>query len=315
MSPPPRLSHRDVLAATARLSGRVRCTPTVPSSTFDGHLKLETLQLTGAYKVRGALHALGRQVERGDRRPVVAASAGNHAAGVAWAARALGLEAVAVVPERAPQAKVARTEALGARVLRHGADFEAAYAEARRLAAARGWRFLHPFDDLEVIAGQGSIGVELLPLRPDVVAVPIGGGGLASGIGTLLRAYGVPVVGVQVQGVDAMARALGGDTGGLTPPETVADGVCVRRVGALTRAICQEVLDDIVLVSEAEVQDAMRRLALHDHVIAEGAGAVAAAALARLPGRRKVAVVSGGNLDPGCLARVMAQADLSRAAA
>lgn len=306
------LTSDDVLRAAERLQGRVRRTPVVPSAAFGGLLKLETLQITGAYKVRGAFNALMMQVASGDRRPVVAASAGNHAAGVAWAGRALGLSVVTVVPEGAPETKVTRTRSFGAQVLRHGADFEAAFAEAKRLSEVHNWRFLHPFDDLDVIAGQGSVGVELLAERPDVVALPIGGGGLASGVGTLLKAYGVRVVGVQIRGVDAMAQTLGHTASSTVCSRTVADGIAVRTVGEKTAEICREVLDDLVLVTEDEVRIAMRRLALEDHVIAEGAGAVAAAALDRIPGHKKVAVVSGGNVDPLELVRVLAPTPMRR---
>ena len=285
-----------VLAAADRLRGRVTRTPLVRSSTFDGYLKLESQQITGAYKVRGALNALMVQVSRGDCRPVVAASAGNHAAGVAWAGRRLGLDVITVVPEGAPASKIERTERYGAEVIRCGQRFDDAFAEAQRLAQANDWRFLHAFDDPDVIAGQGSLAVELDDFCPDVVAVPIGGGGLASGVATYLHQRGVRVVGVQVRGVDAMAQALGVAPRGPIR-DTIADGVAVRQAGALTADICHRLLDDLILVSEAEVRDAMRRLYVDDYVIAEGAGAVAAAALDRIRGRRKVAVVSGGNVD------------------
>jgi len=287
----------DVADAAMRLEGLVRKTPLVPATGFPGWLKLESMQHTGAYKVRGALNALLSQVARGDRRPVVAASAGNHAAGVAYAARLVGLQAITVVPRTAPLTKIQRTESLGARVIRHGADFEAAYAEARRLSRLQGWRFLHAFDDPDIIAGQGTIAHELLAHEPDVVLVPVGGGGLASGIGLALAARGVRVVGVQVAGVDAMARTLRGTLGGFVPAETMADGVRVSAPGELTARICSRVLDEIVTVSEEAVRDAMLRLAIEDRVVAEGAGALAAAALPLVEGRRKIAVVSGGNVD------------------
>lgn len=306
--PPPGLetrpTRRDVADAAARLHGLIRRTPLVPSSGFDGWLKLESLQHTGAYKVRGALNALLQQAARGDRRPVVAASAGNHAAGVAYAARLVGVEVITVVPATAPQAKITRTRSLGARVIEHGPHFEAAYAEARRLARLNGWRFLHAFDDPDIIAGQGTIAFELLHHQPDVVLVPIGGGGLAAGMGLVLAAYGVRLVGVQVAGVDAMARTLRGDTTPFYPAETIADGVRVRTSGALTTQICREVLDDIITVTEAEVRAAMLRLAVDDRIVAEGAGALAAAGLHHVPGQRKIAVVSGGNVDLDALLRL-----------
>jgi len=255
------------------------------------------MQHTGAYKVRGALNALLCQAARGDRRPVVAASAGNHAAGVAYAARVVGLEAVTVVPCSAPVTKIQRTQSLGARVICNGATFEDAYAEARRLSHVEGWRFLHAFDDPDIIAGQGTIAHELLAHEPDVVLVPVGGGGLAAGVGLALAARGVRVIGVQVAGVDAMSRALRGTLGGFVPAETMADGVRVSAPGALTTRICRRVLDDLITVSEGDVREAMLRLAVEDRVVAEGAGALAAAALTMVPGERKIAVVSGGNVD------------------
>lgn len=301
------VNYQDVLSAAEVLRGVVRETPLIHSPSLDGWLKLENLQFTGAYKVRGAFHALWKQVRRGDHRPVVAASAGNHAAGLAWAAQRLGLPAIAVVPEDAPTNKTERTESFGGRVIRHGASFEDSTQEAMALAERHNWRFLHPFDDVDVIAGQGSIGVELLSFRPDLVLVPVGGGGLASGMGTLLRAYNIPVIGVQVEGVDGMNRTLRREANEFVPRDTIADGIRVQRVGTHTARICEEVLDDVVLVSEKEVRGTLRSLALTDHVIAEGAGAVAAAALHRFPGKKKVAVVSGGNVDGSILSQVLAQ--------
>lgn len=297
----------DVADAANRLEGLVRRTPLVPATGFPGWLKLESMQITGAYKVRGALNAMLRQVARGDRRPVIAASAGNHAAGVAYAARLVGLDAITVVPLAAPLTKIQRTQRLGARVIQFGDTFEAAYREARRLAQSEHWRFLHAFDDPDIIAGQGTIAHELLAHEPDVVLVPIGGGGLASGMGLALAARGVRVVGVQVAGVDAMARALRGEQAEFRPADTIADGVRVSAPGRLTRRICESVLDDIVTVSEEAVRDAMLRLAVDDCVVAEGAGALAAAALAMVPGRRKVAVVSGGNVDLEALVNLRAR--------
>ena len=301
-------SIQDVLCAVERLRGQVKSTPLVRSTFFDGWLKLECLQHTGAYKVRGALNAMMKKVAAGDHRTVVAASAGNHAAGVAFAAKKLGLRAITVVPEPTPRVKTDRTRALGAQVLRFGADFEAAYEKAIALSMSHDWHFLHPFDDRDVIAGQGSVAAEILPLRPDVVAIPIGGGGLAAGMGTLLKAHGVRVVGVQVNGVNAMERRLKTGVRAFFPNKTIADGVRVQRVGALSSSICADVLDDIVLVEEADVRRVMGQLALMDHVVAEGAGAVAVAGLAKIRGRKKVAIVSGGNVDPCLLNQVMVEA-------
>lgn len=277
------ISEDRLAAAQVAVRARLGPTPLVRSHWAGASLKLESLQQTGAYKVRGALAALTAQVARGDVRPVVCASAGNHAAGMAWAARALGLRAVAVVPREAPEAKVARTRGLGAEVIRQGASFEAAAAWARDLARARGYRFLHPFDDPDVIAGQATVGAELLAHAPDVVMVPVGGGGLAAGVCLALAPRGVRVVGVRVCDADRM--------------HSVADGVRVEVLGERTAAILDRYLHDLVTVTDTEVREAMRRLYVEDGLVVEGAGAVATAGLGRVSGRRRVAVVSGGNVD------------------
>ena len=295
----------DVGRAVARLAEVVRRTPTLPGRY--GGLKLECLQVTGSYKVRGAYNALARQVEGGDRRPVVAASAGNHAAGMAWACRRLGLEATAIVPDSAPETKIHRCRAAGCAVRLGGRSFEDCERTAQALAVERGWRFLHPFDDPDVIAGQATVGVELAAWAPQVVYVPIGGGGLASGVATVLAPLGIQVIGVQVEGVDAMRRILARERGIEELPFTVADGIRVRRAGTRTARICGAKLTDVITVSEAEVRAEVVRLALEERVVAEGAGAVAAAAMARAPGPRKVAVVSGGNIDAETLSDLLGQ--------
>jgi len=257
--------------------------------------------------VRGALNAMLCARERGDHRAVVAASAGNHAQGVAWAARRLALRAIAVMPESAPQTKVDGVLRLGAQVVLNGRSFDEAQAHAHELAAREDLRFLSPFDDPDVIAGQGSVGIELLAERPDVVLVPIGGGGLAAGVVLALRRHGIRVVGVRLYGVDAMARALRGHECVFEPAMTLADGVRVRRAGTLTRRVIADALDDLVIVSEEQMRLALVRLAAEERVIAEGAGALAVAALPKVAGRRRFAVVSGGNIDATCLAGLLAQ--------
>lgn len=285
-------------------------TPVIAWPGGGGTLKLETLQVTGAYKVRGAYNALAARCERGDRRVVFAASAGNHGQGVAWAARRLGLTATIVVPRGAVAAKVAACRALGAEVVEHGTSVEDCVQNARGLAAERGAGFVHPFDDAEVIAGQGTVGWELAltPDPPDLVLVPVGGGGLAAGVSAVLASRGIAVVGVQVEGVDALRRARAG-----LPPQalaaTVADGVRVGSPGALSSRLCAAGLRDIVTVTEAEVRATMRDLAVQAHLVVEGAGAVAPAALRRYQGFgacRAVAVASGGNVDPALLAALLA---------
>jgi threonine dehydratase len=298
-----------IATAAARVRGVLPETPLVRSERLGAWLKLESLQITGAYKVRGALNALASQVERGDHRPIFAASAGNHGLGVAWSARRLGLAATIVVPDDAPRTKVAGCQALGARVIRVDGDFESCVARARALALVAGGRFLHAFDDAEVIAGQSTVAAELRAARPDVVVVPIGGGGLIAGVGSLLRREGVRVVGAQVEGVDSLRRALAREgAAAQLPTRTLADGLRVAAPGRLPLRIAAAFLDEIVVVSEDEVAVALASLALHERVVAEGAGAVAVAALARVSGNRRVAVVSGGNIDARRLGRILARA-------
>ena len=292
----------DVHAATRRLSPWLPPTPLRPVASLDAWLKLETEQPTGSYKVRGALHALLVRTALGDRRPVVAASAGNHGQAVAWAARQLGLAAWVVVPEGAPAAKIAGAMRLGASVATAGDSFEAAMAHAERLAHQHDAELLHPFDDPRVIAGQASLGLELDAGPGDEVWVPIGGGGLAAGSGLALADTGARVIGVQIAGVDAMARALAGRPTRDRLPPTIADGVRVRVPGRLTQAICAVHLDELVVVDEGEVRAAMRALWTHARIVAEGAGALALAGALRLDHRRphprrRIVVISGANID------------------
>ena len=295
----------DVLAAQARLRRYLNPTPLHYAERFGCWLKLENLQRTGSYKVRGAMNALLTARERGDTRPTIAASAGNHAQGLAWAAYRLGMPAITVMPRTAPETKIAGVAHWGATVRLHGDTYDEAKAFAADLAAQHGYRLLPAFDDPDVIAGQGTVGLELAALMPDVVLVPIGGGGLAAGVALALKSQGVKVIGAQVEGVDAMARALRGDTTPREPVATLADGVRVKEPGFLTRALLHDLLDDIVIVREAELRETLVRLALEEHVIAEGAGALALAAGRRIAGKRKCAVVSGGNLDAGMLAMLL----------
>lgn len=306
-----RVGFADVLVAQARLAAYLAPTPLHHAERFGCWLKLENLQRTGSYKVRGALNALLAARERGDRRTVVAASAGNHAQGLAWAAYRTGVAAITVMPTCAPETKIAGVRHWGATVRLHGDSYDETKAFAAALAAQNDWRLLPAFDDADIIAGQGTVGLELAALAPDVVLVPIGGGGLASGVALALksmRAGGrrVRVVGAQVEGVDAMARVLRGETPRAEPAITLADGVRVKEPGLLTRSLLADLLDDVVIVREAELRETLVRLALEEHVVAEGAGALALAAGRRVAGKRKCAIVSGGNLDAGVLARLLA---------
>ena len=299
------VSAADVLAAQARLRRYLNPTPLHYAERFGCWLKLENLQRTGSYKVRGAMNALLAARERGDLRPTIAASAGNHAQGLAWAAYRLGVQAITVMPRCAPQTKIAGVSHWGATVRLHGDSYDEAKAFAAELAVQNDYRLLSAFDDPDVIAGQGTVGLEMASLMPDVVLVPIGGGGLASGVVLALKSQGVRVVGAQVEDVDSMARALRGDHAIREPAATLADGVRVKQPGTLTQRVLSELLDDVVIVREAELRETLVRLALEEHVIAEGAGALALAAGRRVAGKRKCAVVSGGNVDAGVLASLL----------
>ncbi len=299
------LEPADVRRAAARIAEHLTETPAQFTRRWGAWLKLENLQETGAYKVRGALNALTAQVERGDHRAIIAASAGNHGAGVAWAAARLGLRATLVVPKDAPRCKVERIQSYGATVVEHGEHFEESLEYATRRAEERRSRLLHAFDDPDIIAGQGTIALEVLRINPEVVVVPIGGGGLASGVITALRGQAVKVIGVQIEGVDAMRQVLENGVTRIEPARTLADGLRVREPGRLTREICHRGLSDFVTVTESEVRRTMRELARHEGLRVEGAGAVAVAGLRYVRSKRAVAIVSGGNADPGIFDRLL----------
>jgi threonine dehydratase len=311
----------DVQAARARIRDRIYLSPCARSETLSkltgttALLKLENLQMTGAYKERGALNKL-LQLPAGEREQgLIAASAGNHAQAVASHAGRLGVQATIVMPEATPIMKVANTRAHGARVVLHGANYDEAYAEARRLEHVERLTFVHPFDDPDVIAGQGTVALEILEQEPEVdaVLVPIGGGGLVSGVGAVLKALrpGAKVVGVETEVLPSMLQALeAGRPVTLDPANTVADGIAVKRAGDLTFEHVRRLVDEIVTVSEEEIASAILYLLEREKTVVEGAGAVAVAALMQhkvrgLEGRRVVSIVSGGNIDVNLVARVI----------
>lgn len=327
---------RDVLAARARLAGRVRRTPLVRSawlSAWTGAevwLKLESLQITGAFKARGALNAVCEIVEAPGAgcRTVVTASAGNHGHALAWAARDAGLRAVVFVPREAPATKLEAIRRLGAdlRLVDGGYD-EAeraalAFAGGDRSAAAfRGSRngmYVSPYNHPAVIAGAGTIGMEILEDLPDVdlVAVPVGGGGLVSGMATFLKAAAphARVVGVEVESNLVFRTALArGRVVSVPVGPTIADGLSGNlEPDSLTWEIVRTRVDEMTWAAEREVRGAIRELAAHEHLVAEGAAAVAVAALLAgriaAPGRRIAAVISGGNIDLDTLRSALAPA-------
>jgi threonine dehydratase len=311
----------DVQAALARIRDRIYLSPCARTETLSrasgtlAHLKLENLQMTGAYKERGALNKLLLMSAADRERGLIAASAGNHAQAVAYHAGRLGVKATIVMPEATPIMKVANTRAHGARVVLHGANYDEAYAEARRLEHVEKLTFVHPFDDPEVIAGQGTIALEILEQEPDVdaVVVPVGGGGLVSGIAVALKALrpSARVVGVESEMLPCMLQAVeAGRPVTLEPANTVADGIAVKRAGDLTFEHVKRYVDEIVTVSEEEIASAILYLLEREKTVVEGAGAVGVAAVMQrkirgLEGKKIVVVVSGGNIDVNLVARVI----------
>jgi threonine dehydratase len=311
----------DIQAAHRRSRDQVYLSPCARSETLsrltgtNAYLKLENLQMTGAYKERGALNTLLTLAPAERARGLIAASAGNHAQGVAYHGGRLGVTVTIVMPETTPIMKVANTRAHGARIILFGANYDEAYAEARRLEQAEGLTFVHPFDDPAVIAGQGTIGLEILEQVPEVdaVVVPVGGGGLISGVAAAIKATrpGVRVVGVEAEVIPCMQAALAaGGPVTLEPATTLADGIAVKRAGDLTFEHVRAHVDELVTVSEEEIASAILYCLEKEKTVAEGAGAAAVAALMNrrvggLEGRRVVSVVSGGNIDVNLVARII----------
>src|SRR5574338_411815 len=311
----------DVQAALGRIRDRIYLSPCARSETLSrltgtsAFLKLENLQMTGAYKERGALNKLLALTEAERGRGLVATSAGNHAQAVAYHGGRLGMKTTIVMPEATPIMKVANTRAHGARIVLHGASYDEAYAEARRLEQAEGLTFVHPFDDPAIIAGQGTVGLEILeqPPETDAIVVPVGGGGLISGVAVAAKALrpGVRVIGVETEVLPAMLDALeAGLPVTLEPASTIADGIAVKRAGDLTLEHVKRWVDEIVTVSEEEIASAILYLLEKEKTVAEGAGAVAVAALMNrrirgLEGKQVVSIVSGGNIDVNLVARII----------
>ena len=319
------LSFADIERAQARISGRVRRTPLSESAALSRlsgagvWLKLENLQFTGSFKERGAANRLLSLSESERARGVITASAGNHAQAVALHASRLGVTATVVMPEATPLVKVQATEGHGARVVLYGSGYDEAAERAAEMARETGAVYVHPFDDDEVMAGQGTIGLELLEQLPelDAVIVPVGGGGLIAGIATVLREQkpDVRIIGVESSTFPGMRRALESELPSSLPPialpggKTIADGIAVRRVGQLTRQVVKARVDEIVLVDEEEIAEAILLLLERERTVAEGAGAVGLAALLHrelgLAGKRVVVVISGGNIDVNLVSRVI----------
>ena len=308
----------DIRAAAERIEGAIVHTPMLMSRTLSERigaevwLKFENLQFTSAYKERGALNKLLQLTDEERARGVITASAGNHAQAVAYHARRLGIPATIVMPATTPTVKVSQTEGHGARVILEGDMFDDAYARARELELEQGLVFVHPFDDPMVIAGQGTLALEMLEVAPDLdtFCIPIGGGGLMSGIAIAARALkpDITLYGAEAElypsmkcAIEGCALPIGGDT--------LAEGIAVKRPGDLTSAILKDLVDEILLVAERDLEHAVALLVTVEKSVVEGAGAAGLAAMLAQPerfaGRKVATVLCGGNIDTHLLANVL----------
>ena len=318
------LTLADIEAAARRIEGAVRRTPTILSRALSDRLgatvyvKLENLQHVGAFKERGALNKLLLMDEGTRARGVITASAGNHAQAVAYHARRLGAPALIVMPEQSPIMKVEQTQSHGAEVRLFGRIFDECYTEATRLADELGLTFIHPFDDFEVMAGQGTVALEMLADAPDLDAlvVPTGGGGLIAGMGVAAKSLrpDIEMIGVQPELYPSMFAKFSRQNLPCAG-DTIAEGIAVKAPGLLTSGIINHIVDDILLVSEREIEHGIGLLVALQKIVAEGAGAAAVAAMLahpeRLKGRTVGLVVTGGNIDTHLLANVLLR-DLAR---
>ena len=323
-TPPLPVSIEDVREAAKRIAGSVVRTPTLVSKTLSEltgatvYLKFENLQFTAAYKERGALNTLLQLDEEARSKGVIAASAGNHAQGLAYHATRLGIPSTIVMPKNTPTVKITQTEGHGANVILEGETFDAAYAFSRQLEAEHGYTFVHPFDDPRIIAGQGTAALEMLEDVPelDTLVIPIGGGGLISGSGVVARSEGrdLEVIGVEAELYPSMYNRIH-HTSMPCAGDTLAEGIAVKEPGAITSGMVRELVDDIVLVSERNLEMAVSLLLQIEKSVVEGAGAAGLAALIEHPERFKGKTVGivlcGGNIDTRLLANVLLR-DLAR---
>jgi threonine dehydratase len=318
------VSLDDVRAASARIAPSIVRTPTLISRTLSEltgatvYLKFENLQFTAAYKERGALNTLLQLDDVARAKGVIAASAGNHAQGLAYHGHRLGVPVTIVMPKNTPTVKITQTEGHHATVILHGETFDAAHAHAKELEAERGYTFVHPFDDPRIIAGQGTVALEMLDDVPaiDTLVVPIGGGGLISGMATVAKAASRPiaVIGVEAELYPSMYNRINGTDmpcGG----DTLAEGIAVKEPGSITSRVVEALVDDILLVSERRLEESVSLLLQIEKTVVEGAGAAGLAALLsepeRFKGKTVGVVLCGGNIDTRLLANVLLR-DLAR---
>ena len=311
---------KNIEDAAGRLKNVIHRTPIELSKTFSlmsssqVYLKFENRQKTGSFKIRGAYNKIARLMENEKPELVVASSAGNHAQGVAYAASALQIKSLIVMPRSTPIAKVSATEGYGAEVMLYGDCYDDAFDKAMEICSQRKAAFIHPFDDPDVIAGQGTIGLEILEDLPtvDIVLVPAGGGGLLSGIALYLKSINprIRIVGVEASGADAIFRSFKKkENVSIERVQTIADGIAVKRPGDLTMKIINRYVDEIVTVSDAEIADAILMLLERLKQVVEPAGAAALAAAINgkidIKGKRVVCVLSGGNIDVSFIHRII----------
>ena len=308
----------DIKTAAERIKGSVIRTPMMKSYTLseivdaEVWLKFENLQFTAAYKERGALNKLLQLTDAERARGVVAASAGNHAQAVAYHGRRLGIPVTIVMPISTPMIKVTQTEGHGANVVLHGERFDDAYAHARELEAKHGYIFVHPFDDVAVMSGAGTVALEMLEDAPDLdmLVIPIGGGGLISGVATVAKALKptIQVVGVEAELYPSMKNVVENGHGAIGG-DTLAEGIAVKEPGQLTRAIIADLVDRIDLVAERDIEHAVAMLVNIEKTVVEGAGAAGLAAILAQPerfrGRKIGTTLCGGNIDTHLLANVL----------
>ena len=318
-------SIADVYQAAKQLDGVAAKTHLIESPYFSDlcgnnvYLKPENLQNTGSFKLRGAYNKISQLNEDERKRGVITASAGNHAQGVAFAARALNCKAVICMPATTPILKVEATRAYGAEVVLYGDSFDDAYAKSLELQKKKGYVYIHPFNDQKVLAGQGTTALEIIDELKDVdaILVPIGGGGFASGVALATKAVNpnVKVIGVEPEGAPCMEKSfMEGHVITLSAVDTVADGCAVKTPGDLTYAFCKKYLDQIITVSEMEIMSALLSLIEKHKLIAEGAGALSLAALNKLPfkGKKVAAIISGGNIDNSTISALIDKALIAR---
>ncbi|MCI8404479.1 MAG: threonine ammonia-lyase [Clostridia bacterium] len=311
---------KDIEKAAKRLEATIHRTKIESSKTFstmtggDIYLKFENQQKTGSFKIRGASNKIAALVERGEIKAAVASSAGNHAQGVAYASHVHNIPATIVMPKSTPIAKVSATEGYGAKVVLHGDCYDDAYNKAVEIQEKEGATFLHPFDDFEVMAGQGTIGIEILEDLPtvDMVIVPAGGGGLLSGVAACIKQINprVQIVGVQAEGADAICRSFNEKKMIVTDSATtIADGIAVKAPGEHTMEMINKYADAVVTVSDAEISEAILLLLERTKQVVEPAGATTLAAVLNgrvdVKGKKVVCVLSGGNVDVSFIQRII----------